>query len=388
MFGLHHFIIFCGLPVVTEQRCTAVNFFMTTATDTNYILKYQESAWSVDPDARTSISPDGGISSFQINNFSCGGWLFYPYGGDILTSDISVWYYSYIQQPSFIPIIYKSTNYGVEWMEISVVPGLRNTGPENQFGQEHGGGFIKINPFNSNYIFAVHKDHMMLSTDGGYHFNPLNIPPLKELAFDFTDSIMYGVSLNKIYKSPDNGISWDSSIVSFDLNTLEVSPDNNHIIYGGTASGLYRSSNQGLSWYLYNNSFAASKNIIGLSKEKNTGDTIIACTNDAVYKVYRDQLVEISGTLNHLPKTFSLDQNFPNPFNPKTKIFYSIPISQYISLKVYDVRGNEIVSLVNQKQNAGNYSVEFDGTNYSSGVYFYKIDTGDFLGIRKMILIK
>ncbi|MFZ1320797.1 MAG: T9SS type A sorting domain-containing protein [Ignavibacteria bacterium] len=80
--------------------------------------------------------------------------------------------------------------------------------------------------------------------------------------------------------------------------------------------------------------------------------------------------------------------NYPNPFNPKTIINYELPKSDVVSLKVFDVLGNEVMVLVNEKQNAGTYSVEFDGSRFASGIYFYTIRTGDFIQTKKMMLLK
>ncbi len=98
---------------------------------------------------------------------------------------------------------------------------------------------------------------------------------------------------------------------------------------------------------------------------------------------------------NIIPDNFNLYQNYPNPFNPRTTIKYSIPIvetghapSVLISLKVYDVLGREVTTLVNEEQSAGNYQVTFDGSKLSSGVYFYKLKAGSFEATRKLILIK
>ncbi len=92
------------------------------------------------------------------------------------------------------------------------------------------------------------------------------------------------------------------------------------------------------------------------------------------------------------PETFLLEQNYPNPFNPTTKIRYSIPnvgfgLAQTV-LKVYDVLGNEVATLVNEEKPAGSYEVTFDASNLSSGIYFYKINAGSFSDTKKMILIK
>ena len=88
-------------------------------------------------------------------------------------------------------------------------------------------------------------------------------------------------------------------------------------------------------------------------------------------------------TLNYI-----LEQNYPNPFNPSTTINFTIPTSSLVTLKVFDVLGNEISSLVNEEMSVGNYEVEFNAANRPSGVYFYRLQTANFIETRKMILIK
>ena len=85
---------------------------------------------------------------------------------------------------------------------------------------------------------------------------------------------------------------------------------------------------------------------------------------------------------------FIIKQNYPNPFNPSTKMNFSIPQSENVMLKIYDVLGRQITTLVNEEKPAGNYTVEFDGSNLPSGVYFYQIHAGDFIETKKMLLLK
>jgi hypothetical protein len=87
-------------------------------------------------------------------------------------------------------------------------------------------------------------------------------------------------------------------------------------------------------------------------------------------------------------KEYLLLQNFPNPFNQSTKIEYQIPELSFVTLKVYDVLGNEIATLVNKEKPAGSYEVEFKGSDLPSGVYFYQIQAGNFVETRKMVLMK
>jgi len=95
-----------------------------------------------------------------------------------------------------------------------------------------------------------------------------------------------------------------------------------------------------------------------------------------------------SVTGSELSETFSLKQNYPNPFNPGTKIIYQLKTKSNVTLKVFDVLGREVASLVNENQSAGKYEVQFNGNNLPSGIYFYKFITDGFTDIKKMILIK
>jgi hypothetical protein len=91
---------------------------------------------------------------------------------------------------------------------------------------------------------------------------------------------------------------------------------------------------------------------------------------------------------NIIPKEYSLSQNYPNPFNPVTNIKYQIPKDGLVTLKVYDITGREIANLVKEYKQAGYYTVSFNGSNFASSVYFYRIQSGDFMQVKKMVLIK
>ncbi len=91
---------------------------------------------------------------------------------------------------------------------------------------------------------------------------------------------------------------------------------------------------------------------------------------------------------NELPDKYSLSQNYPNPFNPVTRIKFNIPKTEFVSIKVFDMLGSEIATLVNEEKQGGNYEVEFKGINLASGVYVYKMQAGSFVDAKKFILIK
>ena len=100
----------------------------------------------------------------------------------------------------------------------------------------------------------------------------------------------------------------------------------------------------------------------------------------------------VGNNFNNKPE-FLLFQNYPNPFNPETRIKYSIPSSgnsllNSVQMKVYDILGKEIALLVNEEKSAGIYELSWNADNYPSGIYFYKLQTGNYYAVRKMLLIK
>lgn len=105
--------------------------------------------------------------------------------------------------------------------------------------------------------------------------------------------------------------------------------------------------------------------------------------------VYGDTtLTDVDDELNSLPTEYNLDQNYPNPFNPSTVISYQLPISGNVTLKIFDVLGREVATLVDEYKNAGSYNIEFDASILPSGVYFYQLQAGSFVQTRKMVLLQ
>ncbi|MFA7362206.1 MAG: C25 family cysteine peptidase [Candidatus Kapaibacterium sp.] len=105
-------------------------------------------------------------------------------------------------------------------------------------------------------------------------------------------------------------------------------------------------------------------------------------------KLVLEPLTGVNPVGSQLPNVYSLSQNYPNPFNPTTKINFALPKQGFVSLKIYDVLGREVRSLVNEVKSAGSYTVDFNASEYSSGVYFYKLESNGFSDIKKMMLIK
>ena len=119
-----------------------------------------------------------------------------------------------------------------------------------------------------------------------------------------------------------------------------------------------------------------------------TGWSIGSGTNYDYCTIKYSQGVGIKKISTEIPSLFSLSQNYPNPFNPITKIRFDLPKNVNVKLTIYDMLGREIETLVNEQLNAGSYEVNWDGTKYTSGVYYYRLNAGEFVETKKMILVK
>ncbi len=160
--------------------------------------------------------------------------------------------------------------------------------------------------------------------------------------------------------------------------------------------------NSQVRWYSFNMGYAKSieaqtvvqsivgQNIIGTMQQSNT-QVISGFFADTLF---RNTVVDVKNQ-EQLPTFYSLWQNYPNPFNPKTIINYSLPLESRVMIKVYDILGRGVVTMVDETQSAGYKSIDWDASNYASGVYFYRINaTGvrdakmKFSQVRKMLLVK
>ncbi len=120
--------------------------------------------------------------------------------------------------------------------------------------------------------------------------------------------------------------------------------------------------------------------------------TIAFIQNDADHSILNTSrhgmVTGVTPNTNDVPAQYSLGQNYPNPFNPTTNIKFNLPKDGFVTLKIYDILGNEIKTIVEGSHKAGQYDVMVDGTNFASGIYFYTLKTNDFMQTKKMIMVK
>jgi len=192
---------------------------------------------------------------------------------------------------------------------------------------------------------------------------------------------------------PDTTITWNSNIpqiVTWDVANTNSGPVNSQVV------NIRLSTDAGFSFstILISNTSNDGSQIVTLPAINNNQSRIkIEAADNIFFDISNNNftlsnLISVGSINSGIPDDYLLAQNYPNPFNPVTKINYQLPVANFVSLKVYDVLGNEVATLVNQKQNAGYYTTEFDGKVFASGIYFYELNTGNFVQSRKMLLIK
>lgn len=285
---------------------------------------------------------------------------------------------------------FKSTDSGLNWFQ---------TGYFDLFDQ---GGLFFINEntgFLSGHSYSSFG-HIRKTTNGGNNWFETIVDSI-EMLYDikflnsytgFTCGYKISQEENKgvIGITTDQGLTWNFQNLPVG-KIFELSIADSNTVYACSENGkILKTINFGLNWFLYQSCYSDIIQSIDFH-DKFTGyacsygGIIIKTTNGG------GDPIGIETVGNTVPNEFLLFQNYPNPFNPVTKIKFSVPqtgIVNDIKLTIYDITGREVKNYQYSSLNPGTYSIEFDGTNFASGVYFYRVESGNFRQTRKMVLIK
>ena len=196
---------------------------------------------------------------------------------------------------------------------------------------------------------------------------------------------LFAVGSSGFFRSTDGGKTWDRKNGGIaDTNLVSVLVDSTGALFVGsyTKGEIYVSSNRGDTW-----SRIASLGYPVRCLMLDLLNDVYAGVHDRLYRIHA---VPASALLTpvKVPERCALEQNFPNPFNPSTVISYQLPTSGLVTLKVYDILGRVIKTLVNQRENAGYHSVILDAGNLPSGVYFYRLQAGSHSETKRLLLLK
>ena len=296
--------------------------------------------------------------------------------------------------------IVKTTNGGQSWLDLSKGHGFNVSAFINN-----------IICFNDSTVFLSSGDstpgfpvseqidylgQVSKTTDSGNTWNTfVTFSPNSSISFG-NDSIGYACGMwGNIYRTTDIGMTWKGVSSNLSHNLIRggviwqlefVSQDSGWVVISTDSTNkngsILMTVDGGINWIIEDSETTGVLHKIFFS-DKKYGWAVGA--NGTI--LFRSGITSVNKT-NSLLKIFALYQNFPNPFNPTTNINYQLFKNDFVTLKVYDMLGREVASLVNENEQAGSYSVPFDASELSSGIYIYTIRANDFVKSKKMILLK
>ncbi len=245
-------------------------------------------------------------------------------------------------------------------------------------------------------LYCDDNGHVRKTTNGGFNWFSINIPvgtisyTFRNFTFVNQQSGWVLTSSGNIYKTSDFGSNWNSISTiqngSYPFYTIFFSSFNTGYS-GGAGNYFYRSTNRGYNWMQQYLPYPINGSTSIFFINDTTGWKV-ANSGRICYTSNGGQIMHITNNTNKIKNYFILYQNYPNPFNPFTKINYDIPKDNLVCIKIYDILGREIKTLVNDLKKAGSYIVSFNGSEFASGVYFYRIQASNFVSVKRMVLIK
>jgi len=278
--------------------------------------------------------------------------------------------------------IYRSTDDGNTWIQVNT--GLRNNCCDNIVY-----AFAKIG--NTLYEGSL-CGNTCLSTNNGAKWIPIAYTWQVSTLAVIDSTLFAGGWSPSMFRTTDNGWNWtrcesgltDSNNDGYMVQALVASGKN--LFTGTDLHGVLLSTNMGDSWKPINEGLVMSSlNIYSLwEKDK----YLIAGTGGGIWRRPISEITAVNMDLFTIPNEFTLGQNYPNPFNPSTTIDYSIPRRSSVTITIFDILGRKVTTLVNSEIDAGNHKVKFDGSSFSSGIYFYQLRIDDYITNKKMILVK
>ena len=311
--------------------------------------------------------------------------------------------------------LYRTTNGAGNWTKVS--PKLT----------DYSGGrlgtitTIAVATSNTNVIYVGTDDsHIWVSSDNASTWTEISeglpIRWVTRVAVDPTDESIVYATFNglkwkdpqpHVFRSTDKGTTWSdisNNLPDAPVNAFVVDNLSPEKLYLGNDVGMYFSYNSGQSWYVLGEGLPVLP-VGDIEIHPSTNELVAGTYGRSMYKIDLDLVSGIKSDGEIIAENYILEQNFPNPFNPTTKIRFTIPNSvdqsgakdiADVQLIVYDVLGDKIATLINEEKQAGNYEVVFSGTGLPSGTYFYQLriigpkkNSGqDFIETKKMLLIK
>jgi len=199
------------------------------------------------------------------------------------------------------------------------------------------------------------------------------------------------VNGSRIYRSTNNGSNWTAVNTGLPSSATRYcfAASSGNLFAGIDTSGVFLSTNNGTSWTEVNNglTYRGVRDLAVSPGASGFGANLIAVGGGVWRRPLSDMITSVDKPSNGLPMHFNLDQNYPNPFNPTTIINYAVPQSSNVSIRIFNTLGQEVAELVSEFKAPGYYQVQWNA-NVPSGIYFYRLQAGDFIKTKKLVLLK
>ncbi len=278
-----------------------------------------------------------------------------------------------------------------------------STGVSGLIGNQNSVVITDINHygFGTGQLSGAGVSYVIYTSDGGSTWQTRQVAPAPycsafAMSSDWTTGIAAGSnSLPLIARTTDGCASFANVIgdTSMSVNPVSKWVYGTQQVYIGTFLGangvISQSSDGGLTWSIMSSSGSAGVKHLDLVYDSLSTllHAYAICSDQSILQLVTN-IIGIDPTGTNVPAKYSLQQNYPNPFNPSTNIKYALPKSSYVTLKIYDMLGRVVKTVVNSYQNTGSYIDHVDVSGLASGIYFYTIMAGDFTETKKMVLIK
>ena len=238
------------------------------------------------------------------------------------------------------------------------------------------------------YIFLSSFSIVHLSSDYGISWSLLesNMEWAGNVLGLFTNGNIIMKSGFELFITIDMCSTWTKiSSLNSQVGLSYSSVSTEGMLIGTDSFGVFLFSDEGDSLGSRNEGLT-NLNVQALTLDNN--GYVYAGTGNGVWRRPLSEVTPVEENQIEIPSSYNLSQNYPNPFNPSTKIKYSIPQSSNVVIKVFDILGNEIETLVNEEKSTGSYELSWNAANLPSGVYFYQLKAGDYTSVKKMILLR
>ncbi len=304
-----------------------------------------------------------GDSWSQTNGPRSGGWAI----GSLVSHDTTIFAASFR--------VWRSTDHGNSWMDWS--SGL----PSPPLSH------IQGLAFDGSRLFAA------LDFQQGVYLSPADNPSWKPVGLTgMWDNLLAAIDTN-VFAGTSSGVHLYSGSGTTWLPRNNGLPSGSKVyalvavrrtLFVGVAGGVYKSENLGQSWQQVNDPNIAGLSVYALGA---TETDLLAATNNGSWRRSLSEVTSVED-IGQVPQHFHLYQNYPNPFNPSTEIRYQASEVSHVSLKVYDVLGREVATLVDGEVEAGHHRVQWNAEGLPSGVYFYRLEAGSFVRTKRMVFVR